>query len=181
MQTAHKGGIGSYRHLQRTFKLLRSSHSVCRQARGLLETVAVLLLTVCSPEATLLPACRSQATGTPEYGTLPAMDTPMRARKPVRPSSSCRGHLCSTPATQLFQQTSIRMRCPSRRSWLQHCHTRHAVAAVSATQHTCSLPGTKPWLLARLQVVTAIIRRDSDGKLLLVKRSDQVMHTHPQR
>lgn len=43
------------------------------------------------------------------------------------------------------------------------------------------LPGIRPWLLAGVQVVTAIIRRDSDGKLLLVKRSDQVMCEHEDR
>lgn len=136
MQTAHKGGIGIYRHLQRSLKLLRSSHSVRRQGRGLFETVAVLLLSVGSPEATLLPAYRSQATSRPEYGTITAMDAPVRTRKPVRLSAACREHCCgSITATQLLQQLNTLMGCSSRISWLKHCHTRQTATTASYSAH----------------------------------------------
>jgi len=54
------------------------------------------------------------------------------------------------------------------------CYT-HDFAQLNFAQLNFDLPVPSLLLCPNLlQVVTAIIRRDSDGKLLLVKRSDQV-------
>lgn len=149
------------------WKLLRSArnchgHVRCAAVYDLAASLAVTLLPWNSSQRGVwvgVPpqnACRCQATGTDASGGVAAAAMePSPIRKPV-----------SWPAKQLSpvnpQPACTRLAC--------------CVNEASLQRHTKALSRPCPALcMCVLQVVTAIIRRESDGKLLLVKRSDQVM------